>query len=67
VSTNQLPPNVVLPNAIAPGVIVPGALVPGTSSAPSGNTQQGTYNISIVATGPNGVAHTLPINIVVSP
>jgi Bacterial Ig-like domain (group 3) len=67
VSTNQLPPGVVLPNAIPPGTIVAGALMPGTSSGPSGNTQQGTYNISIVATGPNGVAHTLPINIVVSP
>ncbi len=67
VSTNQLPAGVVTPSAIAPGTVVAGTLVPGTSSGPSGNTQQGTYNISLVATGPSGVAHTLPINIVVTP
>ncbi len=67
VSTNQLPAGVVTPSAIAPGTVIAGTLVPGTSSGPSGNTQQGTYNISLVATGPSGVAHTLPINIVVTP
>ena len=49
------------------GTIVAGALSPGTSSGPSGNTQQGTYTVSLVATGSNGVAHPLPITIVVSP
>jgi hypothetical protein len=67
ISTNTLPAGAVIPNAIAPGTIVAGALTPGTSSGASGNTQGGTYTISLVATGSNGVAHPLPINIVVSP
>ena len=67
VSTNQLPAGVVTPSPISPLTVVAGTLVPGTSSGPSGKTQQGTYNISLVATGPSGVAHTLPINIVVTP